>query len=608
MLNIQIQCCGMLLLWIITYFFCGLTRLKVRNQRFFLYMLVTMNVCVVADILSVFAIFYAGKIPSIVVAGVCKFYLLTLVAVCFCGLLYTYSDTYINNAKFQKITLPFRLALLIFAVLILALPIRYTLEGEGERVYSYGPSVYAAYIISALILLSMTIHLIRRYKRINPRRRIAIFFWLAIWILAALIQYFERELLIVSFAGIVAVIIIYVMIENPEANIDRGTGYFNLEAMAQYLIEGTENNRAFSILNISSDDRIASMNNVRKQLKDVLIFVGGGELFLLFDRGSENISRAFNILEELAGEDTIFYTPDSLITDTAEELLGLMRTAQKLPQKDQKRRIFRIDREFMELLADRKRIENMIQEAIEDDRIEVYYQPIYSSDEKQFRSAEALVRIKDVSGKMIPPNVFIPVAEDNGAIIEVGKIVMDKVCRFMAKHEDGKMGLRYVEVNLSVVQGEDENLAEDIIQIINRHGVSSRCFNLEITESASIRGKEQLLENMNELIREGIDFSLDDFGTGQSNLDYMADMPVKLVKFDRKMTRGYFESEKVKHIMNAAIQMIHGMGMEIVAEGIETEEQLQCMLGQGIEYIQGYYFSKPVPEGEFEAFLQKHNH
>lgn len=103
----------------------------------------------------------------------------------------------------------------------------------------------------------------------------------------------------------------------------------------------------------------------------------------------------------------------------------------------------------------------------------------------------------------------------------------------------------------------------------------------------------------------GVHFSLDDFGTGQSNLNYIVDMPVDIVKFDRSMTNSYFENGKAKYVMEAAIHMIHGMNLEIVSEGIETKEQYQTMEDLGISHIQGYYFSKPLPEDEFIEFLEK---
>ena len=105
----------------------------------------------------------------------------------------------------------------------------------------------------------------------------------------------------------------------------------------------------------------------------------------------------------------------------------------------------------------------------------------------------------------------------------------------------------------------------------------------------------------------GVTFSLDDFGTGQSNLDYIVDMPVEIVKFDKGMTNAYFTSDKAKYIMDAAMGMIQGMSLKIVSEGIEDEQQFNTMQELGINYIQGYYFSKPLPADEFIRFIREHN-
>ena len=169
-----------------------------------------------------------------------------------------------------------------------------------------------------------------------------------------------------------------------------------------------------------------------------------------------------------------------------------------------------------------------------------------------------------------------------------------------------KMGLHYVEINLSVVQCAYENLADTFISIMEKHNIEPGYINLEITESASTNAKRTLLNNMKTLINYGVNFSLDDFGTGQSNLNYIIDMPVVIVKFDRQMSMAYFENGKAKYVMDAAMHMIHGLKLQIVSEGIETEEQYREMERLGINYIQGFYFSKPLPEQEFIHFLKTH--
>lgn len=189
-------------------------------------------------------------------------------------------------------------------------------------------------------------------------------------------------------------------------------------------------------------------------------------------------------------------------------------------------------------------------------------------------------------------------------ILRLGEIVFEKVCQFIRRYPLEQYGLHYIEVNLSVVQCSYEDLAQDYIRIMKKYEVSPNKINLEITESASTNAKKTLLGNMEELMEYGVKFSLDDFGTGQSNLNYIVEMPVNIVKFDRSMISAYFENGKAKYVMDAAMHMIRGMRLKIVSEGIETKEQYDTMKELGIHYIQGYYFSKPLAVEAFVEFIQ----
>ena len=142
---------------------------------------------------------------------------------------------------------------------------------------------------------------------------------------------------------------------------------------------------------------------------------------------------------------------------------------------------------------------------------------------------------------------------------------------------------------------------------MKREQVDPRYINLEITESSTLHYRNILLENMNLLSDLGCSFSLDDFGTGESNLNYIVDMPVQIVKFDRDMVQNYFRNDRAKIVMRATVSMIKTMGLKIVAEGVETKEQLDAMEELGVDYIQGYYFSKPLQEKDFLRFIETNN-
>ena len=265
------------------------------------------------------------------------------------------------------------------------------------------------------------------------------------------------------------------------------------------------------------------------------------------------------------------------------------------------------DEELVEKLREQNSTKELINEALQDDRVEVFYQPIYSVVEKRFTAAEALVRIRDKEGKIVPPGKFITVAEENGQIIPLGIRVFDKVCRLLSKKEVQKFGLKHMEVNVSAAQFDHENPAKFIIEHLDKYQLNPDLINVEITETAASENQKIMLDNMNKLIENGVTFSLDDFGTGRSNIDYFVNLPVNIVKFDYSFTRGFFENEKIKPVLVGMVGIIHKMNMRVVVEGIETKEQLEVMIGMGVDFIQGYYFSKPIPESDFVEFLIQNN-
>ena len=169
-----------------------------------------------------------------------------------------------------------------------------------------------------------------------------------------------------------------------------------------------------------------------------------------------------------------------------------------------------------------------------------------------------------------------------------------------------ELGLHYIEVNLSTIQCLQENFALTIIETAKKYNVNPKYINLEITETGQV-AKQILLKNMEMLKEYGFTFSLDDFGTGNSNLNYIVEMPVDIVKFDKTMVNSYFNNEIASYVMNSTINMIKGLGYRIVFEGIETYEQTLVVKKNNIEYIQGYYYSKPISQTDFIQFIKNNN-
>lgn len=254
----------------------------------------------------------------------------------------------------------------------------------------------------------------------------------------------------------------------------------------------------------------------------------------------------------------------------------------------------------------RNEIDHIISKAIEENRFEMHYQPIYSVKHKKFISAEALIRLKDEKFGFIPPDLFIKAAENNGTILQIGEIVLDNVCNFISRCTEAKLPINFFEINLSMKQCVQVDLKDKILFYLKKYNLKPEQVNLEITETAANTAQDIVLENIKALKDIGVSFALDDYGTGYSNLSRIISLPLKIVKIDKSMTDKVFDS-KINSVLKYSVSLLKEIGMEIVVEGVETEDVLNCFVQMGCDYIQGYYFSKPLPEADFIEFIKKHN-
>lgn len=252
----------------------------------------------------------------------------------------------------------------------------------------------------------------------------------------------------------------------------------------------------------------------------------------------------------------------------------------------------------------RGELESIISNAISENRFEMYYQPIYSVKEKKFSSAEALIRLQDDDYGFISPELFITEAEKNGMIVQIGDFVLDDVCRFLSESKEKGMDIGYIEINLSMSQCIQEDLKQKVMYYIDKYHLKPDQINLEITETTANTAQKLVDENLQLLSEEGISFSLDDYGIGYSNISRIVSLPLRIVKLDKSLV-DLVNDERIRIILKNTIHMLKEIGLEIVAEGVETEEILQQFIELGCDYIQGFYFSKPLPEQKFVEFMQK---
>ncbi len=629
-MSILSQCCGLALLTIILYFYLSRRKILLNTGVDYLELVIVTFSCLVFDMLSVFCINNADSLPKVFVDIICKTYIVGLVIVAMFGLRYVCADVFSMEKAYKKAMYRVFSALLAAIITIYALPIYVAYDENGVGLYTEGPATIATYIFVVLIILHMVLLIEKNRNQVRTSKRRTLYIWIAVWMLCAGIQFFNNEILIVSFGAALGVAIIYLALENPEINIYNKTGYFNEGALSQYAAQHFGKGHSFALIkakvvSVGKDGRDVMLEqDIESEIFNYISSFEMADLFFYSDTEvaitSENFNYAKDIIELVSERFNygwgpkknvivpirLFYVPDSMEFDSWADMELALKYNESMTAKDNSAQY--VSPEILKQVAREHETEEIIRDAIENNRVEPFYQPIYSIETDRFISAEALARIRREDGTIVPPGVFIPIAEKNGTIIKIGEMMFEKVCALLSRELlVERFDVKYIEINLSTVQCTYDHLADSFISIMNRYHVNPAWINLEITETGAIDKKSTLLKNMNELLLYGVKFSLDDFGTGNSNLNYVIDMPVSTVKFDKGMTDAFFENDKARFLMSSAMKMLMEMGLSIVIEGIETVSQYKEMEKLKATFIQGYYFSKPLMRGDYINFLEMAN-
>lgn len=621
-MNFVAQLCGIALTITMFVFIARRPSLGIRPNRAFLIWLVVSMIGLCLDIASVLMIIHDIAASSTVIVS--RAYLVALELEGLGFVLYTRSCITDAHRSFGVDHLILFVLFIIGAVVTCALPIE--LVYESDSLYSTGAGPAATYVIvSVFIIFSIVI----AARHLSKKRRDFVFCAVVIVAMGSVVQFFFKQLLVVSFGVSIAQMVIFLGLEDPELYIDNDTELWERAAALRRMEDLYSRGRQFSVLAVwlenngtyqgakdSKQAVVALADSVRNIHTAQVFRANDDEIWLICPHDEETEVIFRNISADVRSSETvkafggvrigIACMPDSSEMPDAEDIAALLRHARWRCEGDANG-VRMADASMLVQMNEELSMMADLDEAIRDNRIEVWYQPIWSIDCKRFVSAEALARMRAKDGTLIPPVRFIPLAERNGMISKLGERVFELVCDFYSREELDRYGIEYIEVNLSAAQCDNPELADIYNRIMDKYGLDHRHINLEITESATNASRNVLLSNMEKLGAGGTSFSLDDFGTGQSNLDYIANMPVEIVKFDRVMSQSYFDGGRSSHVMSHAIGMIQDLDMHIVAEGIEQEEQLRGMEALGVNYIQGYYFSKPLPEDEFVDFIQRAN-
>ncbi|MCR5792009.1 MAG: EAL domain-containing protein, partial [Lachnospiraceae bacterium] len=551
---------------------------------------------------------------------ICRGYLLSIITVAVSVYIFILMGIY---KRFDRVLNKIYISIGIIiagATGVIALPIHIY---KAEAYYTYGASVVLTYVVSVFFLVASFYNIIRYRKVLGKQKVRSIGFFLASWLIAAIIQFMFNAFLIVGFAMGFGVTYVYLKLENPEVNYDLMTGTFNSYAFRNYLNHLQDIEKPFYVIGVKLEDfdyynevfDVKNSNIIRGKLVEYFndiegarIFSINGQVFFavfldreLMQEALRRIGNRFKkpwYLDEVsfylgAG---ICYVEDANVAaslNNPSEMLYHFLMNEKNTGPDN---IFCIDETVVDGYTRAMMLERTARNTVEQGNIEVYYQPIYDVEKAGYTSAEALIRVFNENSNLLPTDLFIRVAEQNGTILRVGRIVLEKVCQFISSDVFETLGLERVHVNLSVVQCLQPKLSEEILDIIYDYNVDPKYICLEITETALVSTKGVVMDNIRRLQKAGISIVLDDYGVGFISNALLMDSPVKMVK----LNRSFIKSDL---LLELTVKMLRYMGMTLIAEDVEYEEQYRLLTDLGVEYVQGYYNSRPLPQEEFVEML-----
>ena len=505
---------------------------------------------------------------------------------------------------------------------------RITEDGRYER---GGFMFIGIYIVTAYYcVLSFMVMLMHRKQFLYGGKFIIIISFFLLSVLGLVLQTIFPNLLVQCFCVSVAAIVFSYTVKKPEDYYSSTTGLFNRKSLP-IILNPQFKKGSFAAIGIVVDDitylsssfgisQLESlMHELSFEMKELfprtkIFSVAPGRFLICFRKYDEkNIQKNIEQIKErfsrnwIIGETEkvslklyirICYMKCPEDADSAEEIIDVINFVAE--EKNFDKKIVNVRDIDWTARRRTKTIEYELRKGVVDNKFQVYYQPIYSVKENMFVGAEALCRLQDDNGNFISPDEFIPIAERNGTIFKIGQRVLESVCRMLANiRNPADFGIKKIHINLSVCQCMQDIMSDMILTTLSNYHINPSVLSLEITENTFDYMPEIFNRNIRRLSEAGIEVVMDDYGIGYSNLNYLLEVPFKLVKIDRSIVWSSENDKNRRIALEATCSMIKQFGMPVLAEGIETKSQASLMRSFGCDYLQGFFFGRPVPENEF---------
>lgn len=602
----------------------------IQNQMFRI-ILITTIVSMINLLVSVALNMGMSKYPLILVEffNVLSRISMTVIAPLF--FYYTISILWTNKEVFFKWIRLTAWVYIAFALMIMSSPFSgmiYSISDDYEIItgplYNFMYAVPAFYIVLILICLHFTRH------RLSRSLSLVILSFPVMCFIFITIEYIHPHLLISSTAATASLIIAYLYIQNKKILEDDLTGAMNRRAFANVVRMRLEDGSRFKIIVVSIDefksiniqygeqigDRFlqAVAHYLMNLLPNAHVFRLSGDEFALLTTVTEQqlIQTISNRLSqqwvvegvELPSRATIAELNLPEVTDTFEDTIHVLEYCIHEEKSLHKSSTIKINNDALDRMHRRNKIYEYLKSMLQKRELDVVYQPIYHVETSSFPVFEALARLSSPELGPISPPEFIAIAEEKGLINRLGEVLLEQVCRTIKKLESNGVAFQHIKINISPIQMMNDHIVSEVEQVLRREEINPSRIHLEITESVVIDNFEKINNVMNEFNHLGIQFSLDDYGTGYSNLSNIIYLPFMAIKVDKSLLYQASDSQSTFVIIQALSRSLQQIHKHIVIEGIETEEHIKLARAIGCDYLQGYYFAKPMTTKDLIAFLK----
>ncbi|MBR0165220.1 MAG: EAL domain-containing protein [Lachnospiraceae bacterium] len=523
-------------------------------------------------------------------------------------------------------------AILGVVIVWLNLPFGWVFAVTEDMRFARRGMEYVLYAFSAFYLIAAFYYLARYHVALLKKTMNALYMYYIVTIFGVLFQLLFPSVKVELFFESIACLGLMLTFEEDEAMHDPVTGLLNRMAFRQDVTRLLATRQAFycinvNFLNLRFYARIMNVESFHELLNNLAVWMREfgqrgniyhfdenytmlafgareEEIHALTDRMAKDLDAPFasgGIDAQFQSYISVAKAPEDI--DSLDAVMDLLEYA-----KDNKGAHVTVQyRETLAYIRREAAVERALRNAVTHRAFQIYYQPIYSCETGNIVSAEALVRLFDEELGQVSPGEFIPIAEKSALIVEIGNIVFEKVCRFIQEHQPERYGIEYTEVNLSVAQFMQSNLVGKFGEILERYGVDASQINLEITESVASDSAEPFMLAVRQLEHMGFTFSMDDYGTGYSNIASILNVNFKNIKMDKSFLTKALDSEEGATILRDTTHLVRHLGRNALQEGVETREELNFVQEAGCNLIQGYYFSKPLPEADFLSFIRQFN-